>query len=134
MHTKTPAGAGPVDQLVRPAEARWYCVDRNGVAMLCANEADANWEVADNTKLLPKCAPYIAVLLVDAAEIDRLRETLKLQQASYEREILLDVAAERERLARNVEALHMAQTLNNQNYPPAWHDGIDEAVAVIRGA
>ena len=60
-----PAVGGPVERMVRPgAEARWYCVDRNGVAMLCANEADANWEVTDNTKLFPKCAPYIAVRLV----------------------------------------------------------------------
>lgn len=60
----TPAKVRLSDGLGPAAEARWYCVDRNGVSMLCANEADANWEVADNTKLLPKCAPYIAVRIV----------------------------------------------------------------------
>jgi hypothetical protein len=44
------------------------------------------------------------------------------------------VAAERERLARDVAGLHMAQSVNNQNYPSAWHDGVDAALAVIRGA
>jgi hypothetical protein len=37
-------------------------------------------------------------------------------------------------LARDVAGLHMAQSVNNQNYPSAWHDGVDAALAVIRGA
>ena len=44
------------------------------------------------------------------------------------------VAAERERLARDVAGLHMAQSVNNQNHTSAWHDGADAAPEVIRGA
>lgn len=44
------------------------------------------------------------------------------------------VAAERKRLAHNVADLHMAQSVNNQNYPSAWHDGVDAALEVIREA
>ena len=44
------------------------------------------------------------------------------------------LAAERERLAREVAGLHMAQSVNNQNHPSAWHDAVDAALAVIRGA
>jgi len=44
------------------------------------------------------------------------------------------VAAERERIERDVADLHMTQATNNQNYPRAWHDGIDAALEVIRGA
>lgn len=43
-------------------------------------------------------------------------------------------AAERERIERDVAGLHMAQSLGNQNYPRAWHDGIDAALEAIRGA
>ena len=47
--------------------------------------------------------------LIDAAEnaayeIDRLRDTLALQQRSYEREIVLEVAEERERCASQIDA------------------------------
>ena len=44
------------------------------------------------------------------------------------------VAEERERLARDVAGLHMAQSVNNQNHPSAWHDGVDAALEVIRGS
>ena len=44
------------------------------------------------------------------------------------------VAAERKRLERDVASLHMSQSINNQNYPSAWHDGVDAALEVIRGA
>ena len=43
-------------------------------------------------------------------------------------------ARERRRIERDVAGLHMAQSVNNQNHPIAWHDGIDAALEVIRGA
>ena len=80
---RRPAVAGPVQRQVRPgAEARWYCIDANGMAQLCANEADANWEVADNTKVFPKNAPYRAVRLVDSREPMTDDEVLKMWRAS----------------------------------------------------
>ena len=60
------AGASPVDRTVRPAaEARWYCLDRDGVAMLCKDEADARAQVIENDDLWPARAPHRAALLCD---------------------------------------------------------------------
>ncbi len=39
---------------------------------------------------------------------------------------------EREKIYQDVAGLHMAQSVNNQNYPSAWHDGVDAALAAIR--
>lgn len=56
---------------------RWYCVDRDGVAMLCANRRDALAQAAENDDCWPQRAPYQAVLLGDvsalAAEVERLK-------------------------------------------------------------
>ena len=61
------AGASPVDRPVRPAaEARWYCLDRDGVAMLCKDEADALAQVIENDDLWPARAPHRAALLFDS--------------------------------------------------------------------
>lgn len=67
------AGASPVDRTVRPAaEARWYCLDRDGVAMLCKDEADARAQVIESDDLWPARAPHRAALLGDvAAERER---------------------------------------------------------------
>jgi len=66
--------AGPVQRPVRPAaEARWYCLDRDGVAMLCKDEEDARAQVIENDACWPGRAPHRAVLLGDvAAERERL--------------------------------------------------------------
>ena len=101
-----PAIGGPVQRQARPNETRWYCVSREGMATLCRDEATAQAEAQKQQDEYPRSGPYIALQLVDAAEIDRLRETLKLQQTSYEREIALDVAAERERCAKLCEGMH----------------------------
>ena len=60
------AGASPVDRTVRPAaEARWYCLDRDGVAMLCKDEEDARAQVVENDDCWPQRAPHRAALLGD---------------------------------------------------------------------
>jgi hypothetical protein len=52
----------------------------------------------------------IAVDIYEAAdEIERLRANLALQQRSYEREIELEVAEERERLIAELRTLHKQQ-------------------------
>jgi hypothetical protein len=43
-------------------------------------------------------------------------------------------AADHGRCIAAIEALHMAQTVNNQNYPAAWHDGVDAAIDALREA
>jgi hypothetical protein len=66
-------------------------------------------------------------LLTEAArEIERLRATLALQQASYEREIALDVAEERERCAKLCESLE--DSFSDSRRDPA------EFAALIRRA
>lgn len=60
------AVGAPVEQPVRPgAEARWYCLDRDGVAMLCKDEADARAQVIENDDCWPGRAPHRAALLCD---------------------------------------------------------------------
>ena len=61
-------------------------------------------------------------------ERDQLRAVLALQQASYEREILLDVAAERERIAGliaqhsglSLETLEYLETMRQGPSPQEW--------------
>jgi len=48
-------------------EPNWYCIDRYGLATLCAGEDDARENAADNDKIYPRQAPYRAVQLVEAA-------------------------------------------------------------------
>jgi hypothetical protein len=62
-----------------------------------------------------------------AANNERLRavELLKTREAAARQE-------ERVRCIAEVGALHMAQTVNNQNHPRAWHDAVDAALDAIR--
>lgn len=46
-------------------EARWYSLDRDGVAMLCKDEADAKAQAAEADACWPARAPHRAVLLGD---------------------------------------------------------------------
>jgi len=69
---------------------RWYCVDKEGLAMLCYDRKDAQASVAENDKAWPRNAPHQAVRLgdIDAAkrEADRLRR--ELADMTVERDIL----------------------------------------------
>lgn len=58
----------PNNQLGQASEARWYCLDRDGVAMLCKDEADARAQVIENDDCWPGRAPHRAALLGDVAE------------------------------------------------------------------
>lgn len=50
---------------------RWYCVDKDGVAMLCKDEADAREQAVENDECWPRRAPHSAVLLGDVASARR---------------------------------------------------------------
>lgn len=63
-------------------EARWYCVNAQGLPMLCASKEDAEREAARNDKVWPKGAPHRAVQLCDAAERDRLRAQVEDMRAA----------------------------------------------------
>ena len=58
-------GSGSNDLLGPASEARWYCLDREGVAMLCKDEADARAQVIENNDCWPGRAPHRASLLCD---------------------------------------------------------------------
>lgn len=58
-------------------EARWYCLDRDGVAMLCKDESDARAQVSENDDCWPGRAPHRAALLVDVEDAERLRRELR---------------------------------------------------------
>ena len=115
-----PADEGRLEPTVRPAfEARWYCVSRDGLATLCLNEANARDMVAECVRDYPRQAPYRAVRLVDAEELEREhadhKETL--------RDVDSLVAAERERCARVAE-----QQAERNGLAAGWH-----IAAEIRG-
>lgn len=61
-------GSGSNDLLGQASEARWYCLDRDGVAMLCKDEEDARAQVAESDDCWPGRAPHRAALLGDVAE------------------------------------------------------------------
>jgi hypothetical protein len=82
-----------VERPVRPAaEARWYCLDRDGVAMLCKDEADARAQVIENDDCWPRRAPHRAALLGDVSAADAhipMARLIELETAEHERDILL---------------------------------------------
>ena len=70
------AGASPVDCQVRPlvAEARWYCVSREGMATLCKDEEDARANAAHCDQAWRAGGPHRAVQLLDAATVRQMVE------------------------------------------------------------
>ena len=72
-----PAVVGKVERPVRPgAEARWYCLSREGMATLCVDEEDARANAAHCDQAWRAGGPHRAVRLVDGAELAKLRAAL----------------------------------------------------------
>ena len=72
-----PAPLGPVERVVRPgAEARWYCLSREGMATLCADEEDAKEVAAESWVAWPQNGPYRVAKMVDADTAESLRTAL----------------------------------------------------------
>ena len=57
------------DRLGAGAEARWYCVSREGMATLCVDEADAQMNAVSEQLTYPRSGPYRAAQLVDASAV-----------------------------------------------------------------
>lgn len=89
----------------RPDHVRWYCVDRDGVAMLCTCEADARAQVAENDACWPGRAPHRAVLLGEVAALEAENAALKREAHTWWTAARDAAAAERKRCALRV-ALH----------------------------
>jgi len=71
--------------------ARWYCLDRDGVPMLCKDEADARTQAAENDDCWPGRAPHRAVLLCEVSAADAhipMARLIELETAEHERDIL----------------------------------------------
>jgi len=72
-----PAVGGPVERMVRPgAEARWYCLSRDGMATLCTDEEDAKGVAAESWVAWPQNGPYRVAQMVDADTAESLRTAL----------------------------------------------------------
>ena len=48
-------------------DPRWYMVNRDGMATLCTDKADAEKEAADAQRFWPRMGPHRAVRLVEAS-------------------------------------------------------------------
>lgn len=82
-------GSGSNDLLGQASEARWYCLDRDGVAMLCKDEEDALAQVIENDACWPGRAPHRAVLLGDvAAERNRCGRAYGSREVAMTEEIV----------------------------------------------
>ena len=54
-------------------DARWYMIDKDGMATLCTDMEDAEKEAKDANMAWPHTAPHRAVQLVEAADVEALR-------------------------------------------------------------
>jgi hypothetical protein len=119
----TRRGSGSNDLLGHASEARWYCLDRDGVAMLCKDEDDARAQVLENDDCWPRRAPHRAALLGDmarlmkltqrqATEIHRLRERVFELEADPKSGDVIPLAQPREgELRRQAERCIVAWTV-----------------------
>ena len=53
--------------------ARWYMIDKDGMATLCTDREDAEQEAKDANMAWPHTAPHRAVQLVEVADVEALR-------------------------------------------------------------
>ena len=111
-------GSGSNDLLGPASEARWYCLDRDGVAMLCKDEADARAQVSENDDCWPGRAPHRAALLGDVralhAELRHARDGLT-KGRSRMREDNERLRAALLRCARQAEALKRECGMNPES-------------------
>lgn len=63
---KPPAGLGPLEP---SSDARWYCLSRDGLATLCADEDDAHEVAAESWVAWPHNGPYRVAQMVDAEQV-----------------------------------------------------------------
>lgn len=126
---RTPAAGAPVERPVRPAaEARWYCLDRDGVAMLCKDEDDARAQVLDNDDCWPRRAPHRAALLGDVAALAAENAAMKREAHTWSKAAETYAASEaklcKARLAELRHVAEAAQTMRTELAGPARADAL----------
>lgn len=80
------ANAAAAAGTATPVAARWYVLTNDGMATLCADEADAKELAADADVSYPRMAPHRAVQLVPASQL--------AAAVAKERERIADLAAD----------------------------------------
>lgn len=107
--TDTPTEVASNDQLGLVPE-RWYCVSHSGMAMLCKDQEDAHANALHCDKAWPAGGPHRASLLVDAAEIARLRHALA-QSGKLAEDRLQQMKGDRAQALRWRDQLDLALTV-----------------------
>ena len=111
------------DGLGHAAEARWYCVSRDGMATLCTCEADAKVEAANARESYPRNGPYRAVRL---AAVDEAEE----RSARYWRRRCLEHAVEIDSLRTTLGLALVALEYHRDQTRPT--ELSDEAISALR--
>ena len=107
--------------------ARWYMVDKDGMATLCTDREDAEQEVKDANMAWPHTAPHRAVQLVEAPAALRLAEELER-----------DPTINRPSAVSELRRLHAENTALQQGYDAArmeidgLRDRVQELGAMLR--
>ncbi len=71
MTEKNQALVAQVDLVLGPLPDRWFCVNRIGVALLCADKKDAEINALNCDAAYPAYAPHRVVLLGDVSAADK---------------------------------------------------------------
>ena len=102
------ADAGPVERMVRPgSEARWYCLSRDGLATLCADEEDALEVAAESWVLYPNNGPYRVAQMVDRQQPLTRQQIDDVMTQHYPLSSLLREEVDAfEACVRDIERLH----------------------------
>lgn len=105
---RTPAAGAPVERPVRPgAEARWYCLSRDGLATLCADEEDAKEVAAESWVMYPNNGPYRVAQMVDRQQPLTRQQIDDVMTQHYPLSSLLREEVDAfEACVRDIERLH----------------------------
>jgi len=110
--------------------ARWYCLDRDGVAMLCKDEADARTQAAESDDCWPGRAPHRAVLLGEVnAALDQKHaeyEDLKACAANNARNLALEIEG-----WRRIAQLHPSEARDCRSADMALSKWIPESDPMV---
>ncbi len=85
--------------------SHWYMVDKDGMATLCEDRADAEHEAREADMTWPRLGPHRAVQLVDAAHVQQLRDAAQAVIDRWDTPLWKDVPATAEYIGRLRKAM-----------------------------